>query len=319
MRALFYINLLAIVIISGVLAQMYQGMPLPWLRGDVGAAYFAKPESKVTIAEEPRPEDAVTPLAKPQSELVEKPAAAVATTAGGHPLRVLTEGAYPPFNGRNGAGALVGYDIDMVHAICMRLERQCEIETRSWKALLVALKRGEADMVVASMLIPDKAGSGVKAGKEIAFSDAYYQTPGHFAGRRDAKALSAGSFATQMIAVQAGSTHEAFLKVRFAGAKLLTVPTLDDAEAALIDGKADLVFGDRNALLYWMKRGGGSGCCRMIGGDYVDAAYFGTGAGIALRAADTKLRADVNKAIADIVQDGTEPKIARPYFGQSIR
>ena len=87
----------------------------------------------------------------------------------------------------------------------------------------------------------------------------------------------------------------------------------------MIDGKADLVFGDRNALLNWMKRGGGEGCCRMIGGDYDDPAYFGAGAGIALRAADTKLRADVNKAISDIAHDGTELKIARPYFGQTIR
>ena len=314
MRALLYINLLAIVIISGALAQMYQGTPLPWVRGGVWADYFEHSKSDAVVAETPQ---VATPEMRPVTVPAEKPA--VTSQTGGNPLRVLTEGAYPPFNGRNAAGELVGYDIDMAHAICARLERHCEIETRGWKALLVALKRGEADMVVASMLIPGDGPRGVKAGKEIVFSNAYYQTPGHFAGRRDVKALSASSLATQVIAVQAGSTHEAFLKLRYAGAKLLSVPTLDEAEAALVDGKAGLVFGDRNALLNWMKRGGGDGCCRMIGGDYDDPAYFGVGAGIALRAADTKLRDGVNKVIAEIERDGTELKIARPYFGQTIR
>lgn len=312
MRVLLYINLLAIVIISGALAQMYQGMPLPWAKDGVWAGDLELPAhiaQKPAVAEEPQPKAIVT--SQPAEKLVAK--------TGGNPLRVLTEGAYPPFNGRNAAGKLVGYDIDMVQAICARLERPCEIETRNWKALLVALKRGEADMVVASMLIPGEGDYGVKAGKEIAFSSAYYQTPGHFAGRRDAKALSAASLATQVIAVQAGSTHEAFLKARFAGAKILSVQTLDEAEAALIDGKAGLVFGDRNALLNWMKHGGGEGCCRMVGGDYDDPAYFGAGAGMAFRATDTKLREDVNRIIAEIKRDGTELNIARPYFGQTIR
>ncbi|MGV8995535.1 MAG: transporter substrate-binding domain-containing protein [Parvibaculaceae bacterium] len=344
MRVLFYFNLLAIVIISGALAQMYQGAPLPWVKGGVLAAYFdqsgaqveikpaapksapeAAPEPAEIPLEEPPAEAnaAVTPVARPDTSQPVMPAipteAAPTETVTTKPLRVLTEGAYPPFNGRNATGALSGYDIDMVREICARLERSCKIETRGWKALLPALKSGEADLVVASMLIPAGDERGVKAGKEIVFSDAYYKTPGHFAGRRDVGALSAASLATQTIAVQTGSTHEAYLKSRFSGAKLLSVPTLDEAEAALIDGKAGLVFGDRNALLNWMKRSGGDGCCRMVGGDYDDPAYFGAGAGIALRAGDTKLREDVNKAIAGIGQDGTELKIARPYFGQTIR
>ncbi|MDO8290224.1 MAG: transporter substrate-binding domain-containing protein [Parvibaculum sp.] len=315
MRALLYFNLIVIVTIAGALAQMYEGVALPWGKNAVLADYFkAAPDAKI---QRPVPAlKAPAPLTG-SGQAETEPVAPVAKTK----LRVLTEGAYPPFNGRDSSGALVGFDIDMANEICARLKRACVIEARPWKSLLISLKRDEGDMVVASMLIPTEGSSGVKAGKQIAFSKSYYRTPGHFAARRDGKALglSAGSLATQTIAVQAGSTHEAFLKARFADATLLSLPSLDEAEAAVIDRRADLVFADRNALLNWMKRGGGDGCCRMVGGDYDDPIFFGQGAGIALRSKDKELRADVDGVLAAIAQDGTALRLARPYFGQAIR
>lgn len=315
MRALLYINLIVIVTIAGALAQMYQGMALPWGKTTIWAGHFkSAPEVEVQSPALALSEPA--PAAKP-ARVEPKVRAPAAKTE----LLVLTEGAYPPFSGRDSSGALVGFDIDVANEICARLKRTCIIEARAWKSLLVSLKRNEGDLVIASMLIPTEGSNGVKAGRQIAFSKPYYQTPGHFAARRDGRALglSAGSLATQTIAVQAGSTHEAFLKARFVKAKLLAVPSLDEAEAAVVDRRADLVFADRNALLNWMKRGGGEGCCRMVGGDYNDPAFFGQGAGIALRSEDRELRAEVDKALVAIAQDGTALRLARPYFGQTIR
>ncbi len=171
-------------------------------------------------------------------------------------------------------------------------------------------------MVIASMLVPAVSGDD-----KIAFSDPYYKTPGHFAARRDAQQGVAAitSSNERSIVVQSGSTHEAFLKARFPDARLLTTKTLEEAEAALIDRRADLLFGDRNALLNWMLRGGGDGCCRMVGGDYNDPVYFARGAGIVMAAGKPGLRAKINKAIGEMAADGTETRIARTYFGQSIR
>ena len=39
-------------------------------------------------------------------------------------LTVLTEGDYPPFNYRDDAGELTGFDVDLAHALCDRLGAQ---------------------------------------------------------------------------------------------------------------------------------------------------------------------------------------------------
>lgn len=313
MRVLLYINLIAIVVIAGALARMYEGTPLPWT---IGSVEVTAPHSDVSEA--PLPSmgtpvpGAATPEPNPMRQADE--IALPAKPAGTEKLRILTEGAYPPFNGRDAQGKLVGYDIDMMREICDRLNRECSFDTRSWKGLLPALKRGEAEVVIASMLVPaDKAKAG-----DVVYSSPYYKTPGHFAARRDGR-IGGTALADQKVAVQKGSTHEAFLKARFPRTELLAVATLEEAEAALIDRRTDLLFGDRNALLNWMKHGGGDGCCVMVGGDYDDTTYFAHGAGIALRSNDDALRDGINKAIADMRVDGTEARIARPYFGQSIQ
>mgnify|MGYP003641469535 FL=1 len=311
MRVLLFVNLLAIVIIAGALARMYEGTRLPW--ADDQATTDASDLSRLNTDALP-PASVHTPLTPDPNPRRSNEVAS--TEALPEVLIVATEGAYPPFNGRDAGGELNGYDIDMARALCERIKRTCKFTTYRWRELLPVLRRGEADVVIASMLVPAVQGKG-----NIVFSEPYYKTPGHFAARRDAQLGIGGvtSSSIQSIAVQAGSTHEAFLKARFPDAKLLTVKTLDEAEAALVDRRAALLFGDRNALLNWMLRGGGDGCCRMVGGDYDDPVYFALGAGVAMRDDQQALRAKINQAISDMADDGTETRIARAYFGQSIR
>jgi polar amino acid transport system substrate-binding protein len=235
-------------------------------------------------------------------------------------LRILTEGAYPPFNYRDGAGRFAGFDVDIAHELCARLERDCRIEARRWSELLPALKRGDANAVIASMLIPSPGREAALAPAGIIFSSRYYSTPGHFAARKnEGAAVGAIGLAGRRIAVQAGSAHEAFLKSRFPAAVVVAMPTLDAAESALADHSADLIFADRNALLRWTSGGDGGLCCRLVGVDYNDKSYFGAGAGIALRADEEDLRDKIDAALAAMIVDGTYARISTRYFGQSIR
>ena len=158
MRFLIFFNLIAIVVIGAALARMYQGTPLPWqLRwSDEIDALSSQPLPAVQPSPPPAPRSFAVPEENPKrapQKAVEMPAPAPDT----HVLRFLTEGSYPPFNERNSAGDLVGYDVDMAKAICEHLHRPCEIEARSWNDLLPALRRGDGDAVIASMLIGSPA------------------------------------------------------------------------------------------------------------------------------------------------------------------
>jgi len=52
------------------------------------------------------------------------------------PLRVATEGDYPPFSFFDNQGRLTGFDIDIAHALCRRLGKPCEIVAIPWRELL---------------------------------------------------------------------------------------------------------------------------------------------------------------------------------------
>jgi len=326
MRFILYLNMLAIVWLAGSLAQFYQGAPLPWGDGEkpvaiAGPEPLSSPDTAKAQTTPPVPSLTVAQLTAlglplPNPERV----VAAPEAASPEPLHlvVLTEGDYPPFNFQKN-GELSGFDVELAGALCERLAAECRFERRPWNDLVPALKRGEGHAVMASMLIPVAGRESPAADREVIFTDSYYSTPGRFAARRgDAPpAATASGLAGRRIGVQAGSVHQAYALARFATADLVPFKRIEEAEDALARGKVDLIFADRNALLRWIADTG-SACCGLVGPDYADPAYFGEGAGIVLRAEDTKLRDSMNAALAALVADGTYARISARYFSASI-
>lgn len=326
MRILLYLNTIAIIWLAGALVQLYEGAPLPGYQPPAPVAEAPAPAEPVIVSEPAAP--SLTPeemaalslpfphplrLAEPlpqEAAPVEAPAAAS--------LVILTEGDYAPFNYRDEAGELRGFDIEIAAALCERLAAECRFETRRWNDLLPSLKRGEGDAVVASMLIPSQ-GRDSAVGEGVIFSNGYYSTPGRFAARRNnvPPAATPAALAGRRIGVQAGSAHEAFVQMRFPAAELVAFPNPAEAEKALANGEVDLVFADRNALLRWTSAKEGA-CCRLVGSDYADPAYFGEGAGIVLRAGNEALRDRINEALASLVSDGTYGRISARHFSANI-
>ena len=315
MRFLLYLNTIAIILLAGALVRLYEGAPLPWAEPPVVLA--ADPAPSAPAPSPPLTAEQYAALQLPLPHPARTPA--VAPDAGPEKLRLLTEGDYPPFNYRGAQGGLTGFDIEIANALCARLQAECSFELRPWVDLVPALKRGEGDAVVASMLIPVPGREAPAAVDGVVFTERYYSTPGHFAARRTGPPVAAtpAALAGMRIAVQAGSVHHAYVRHRFPEARLLALPTLTEAQAALAGGEADLLFADRNALLRWTAAGDGA-CCRLAGSGYGDPAWFGEGAGIALRADDAALRDRFNRALEELVADGTYARISARYFANNI-
>ena len=91
-------------------------------------------------------------------------------------LRFLTGSEFPPFHYYDDEGVLTGFDVDLARAICLELTAACDIRVRTWDELLPALRRGEADAVIASHAITPQALAD--------FTDRYYYTPAWFVGLR---------------------------------------------------------------------------------------------------------------------------------------
>jgi polar amino acid transport system substrate-binding protein len=334
MRFLLYLNLGAIVWLAGALVQLYEGTPLPWIDSAAGeTAAIVETETPPGSSLAPEPVRPAAPLSLeqimalqlplPNPERIAEPLSAAPgqseRSATRRRLVFLTEGDYPPFNYRENDGDLAGFDVELARALCNRLQAECEFTLRPWHDLVPALKRGEGDAVIASMLIPVPGRESPAADEDVVFTTSYYSTPGHFAARRNSvlPAATASALAGRRIAVQAGSVHQAFALTRFPNATLVPFGSVEQARQALAEGEVDLVFADRNALLRWTS-GEGNDCCRLVGPNYAAPSFFGEGAGIALRAEDEALRARMNDALSALVADGTYARISARYFSASI-
>jgi lysine-arginine-ornithine-binding protein len=228
-------------------------------------------------------------------------------------VRIGTEGAYPPFNGLDASGQLVGFDIDIGKALCEKMKVTCTFVAQDWDGIIPALLGGKYDAIVASMTITEERK------KKVAFTKKYYQTPPAFIGPKDTKITdwSPEGLKGKIIGTQSSTTHSNFLEEIYkpAGAEVKLYPTQDEANADLAAGRLDAVEADKIVLTDWLKKPDASCCEWKMDVDAVKyIKYFGEGQGIATRKEDTDLVAMFDKAIDEIIADGTYKKINDKYF-----
>jgi arginine/ornithine transport system substrate-binding protein len=228
-------------------------------------------------------------------------------------LRVGVEGAYPPFSEIGTDGKLKGFDIDIAHVMCERLKTKCELVQAEFDALIPALRAKKFDAIVASMSItPERK-------KNVDFTVKYYQTPARMIVRDDAKVeISAAGLKGKKIGVQRTTIHDRFATATFKQSEIVRYSKQDEVFLDMKSGRIDATLVDAIAGdIGFLKTPAGKGFV-FAGPQYTDPAFFGDGAGIAVRKGDDKLRRQLNDAIAAIRADGTYKKIQERYFAFDI-
>jgi polar amino acid transport system substrate-binding protein len=225
-------------------------------------------------------------------------------------VRFLTESDFPPFNFYDEDGVLTGFNVDLARAICLELGTACDIKVRPWGELIPALKRGEADAVVAGHMV-----SAVTL-RDVDFTDRYFHTPGRFAVRRgefDAEISPAG-LDGKRVGVAKGTVHEAFLKAFFRDSSIQTFDTAEQARQALADGKVDIIFDDGIGLAFWLNGTMSRACCEFKGGPFLEPKFFGDGIAIAIRKNDSQIKSLINGALRKIRANGRFEELVQRYF-----
>jgi polar amino acid transport system substrate-binding protein len=225
-------------------------------------------------------------------------------------IRFLTGGDFPPFHYYDEEGVLTGFDVDVARAICLELSAACDIRVRAWDDMLPALRRREADAVIASHAITPQTLA------QADFTDRYYYTPAWFAGQRGAAKLETTpeKLEGKKIAVAKATAHEAYLRAFFAGSSIVTFDTPAQAREALMMRAADLVFDDGIGLVFWLNGTLSKECCELVGGPFYEPKYFGDGAGIAVGKSDSSLKALINHALRRVRETGRYEELLLRYF-----
>lgn len=218
--------------------------------------------------------------------------------------------AYPPFFTKDASGQWVGWEIELMKAVCAEMKEQCSIVDMSWDGLIPALEAKKFDVIWSSMSITEERR------KTIDFTDRYYNTPSKLIGARGGvKGATAQDVTGKTLGIQVSTIQSDYFKAHFAAtATEKTYSTLDEAFQDLSAGRIDYVFGDSIPLAEFLKSDFGKACCEDMGDVADDPEILGTGVGAGLRKDDTALRARLNAAIHAVRENGTYAEISRRYF-----
>ena len=225
-------------------------------------------------------------------------------------IKIGTEGAYPPFNSVTADGKVVGFDIDIANALCEKMKAECQIVTQDWDGIIPGLIAKKYDAIIASMSITDERKT------QVDFTNPYYKSALTFVGKKGSgiTEVTAETLKDKTIGAQAGTTQADFITAAFPDVELKSYPTQDEVNLDLISGRIDLGVSDLFPMLDWIAQAKDGACCELVGAPVLDPKYAGQGAGIAVRQEDDTLREAINKALDEIVADGTYKKINEKYF-----
>ena len=259
------------------------------------------------------------PAAKPPAAAA-KPAAATAKPGPKSPftppafkITVATEAAFPPFNYLDRKGMPAGFEMELAQEACQRMKAECEFAAFKWDDLIPGLLDKKFDVIMSSMEVTSERR------KRMALSRRYYLSPGAFIAAKGAPFDGPPSLLrNKRIGIQKDSTHADWADKSFRrSAQLKRYNTLAEALHALAIDEVDAVFGDKAQLWLWSQKAEGK-CCELVGQDIKDNQTLGIGVAAGMRREDVKLRDAFNKALGEMVSDGTYKKINEKYFPFSL-
>ena len=249
------------------------------------------------------------PPAKPAAPTPAKPASKSPFTPPAFKITIGTEAAFPPFNYLDRKGMPAGFEMEVAQEACQRMKAECEFAVFKWDDLIPGLLDKKFDVLMSSMEVTSERR------KRMTLSRRYYLSPGAFIALKGAPFDGPPSLLrNKRIGIVKDSTHADWADKSFRrSAQLKRYNTLAEALQALSKDEVDAVFGDKAQLWLWSQKPEGK-CCELVGQDIKDNQTLGIGVAAGMRREDAKLRDAFNKALGEMVSDGTYKKLNEKYF-----
>ncbi|TDB38247.1 MAG: transporter substrate-binding domain-containing protein [Actinobacteria bacterium] len=215
-------------------------------------------------------------------------------------------GAYKPFSFDEG-GQIVGFDVDIANEIAKRLDREPVMNSPvPFDSLIQGLKAGKYDALVASHGITDERA------KVVDFSRPYYRSGAQiFVGEDTTDIGGSADLKGKKIGVVKASTYLDLAESLTDSDKVTTYDSDVIALQDLTTGRIDAVITDKLVGLVARNE---AGLKINAVGDPLQQDEMG----VIVQKGDTQLLNDINKALDDMIADGTYEEISMRWFGENI-
>ena len=229
------------------------------------------------------------------------------TTAVPGKLVMATNAAFPPYEFIEG-GEIVGIDAEIAGAIAEKLGLEVQIEDMEFDAIIESVKSGKADIGLAGMTVtPDRA-------EEVNFTDSYATGVQVVIVTEDSAITTVDDLfaegANHTIGVQLATTGDLYSTWDIEDEGLGTVDRYNkgaDAVMALKSGKVDCVIIDNEPAKAFVAENEG---LKILDTEYAVEDYA-----IAISKNNEDLLEAVDKALNELIEDGTVASIVNKYIG----
>jgi len=218
-------------------------------------------------------------------------------------LRIGTDATYPPFETVDTkTGDVVGFDIDLMRAICAKYEVEPEFIITPFDGIVPGLRTEKYDVIISAFTItPERA-------RRVLFCRPYYDAGQRIAVRLDDTTIvSLEDLKGKSIGVQLGTTGERMAH-RVNGAEIFSYENIGAAFIDLENDRVDAVVNDEptSRIIIAERKS-----AKLVGPRLSDEQY-----GMAVRPEDTTLAGKINTALIIFEEDGTLDSLKTKWFGK---
>ncbi len=241
-------------------------------------------------------------------------AAGSADASGSDTMQLVTDGTltigtsaeYEPFEYMED-GEYKGFDLELAQAIADDLGLELKIENVDFDTIVPGVASGtKYDMGIAAITAtPERE-------KEVGFTDSYYMDDQAIVTMADNTEITGDNYADALnaegvkIAVQSGSTAEAFAKENFPNAELVPFKNATDCFAAVQSSQANALVTNRSVAAQLV-------ATSFSNEQVIKQISTGEEYAIAVNKDNTALLDALNDSIAKLTEDGTVDKLMTKY------
>jgi L-cystine transport system substrate-binding protein len=216
-----------------------------------------------------------------------------------------TEGTYPPFTFHDTSGKLTGFDVDITTEIAKRLGVEPEYKETQWDAMFAGLDAKRFDMVANQVGIrPDRQ-------EKYDFSDPYITSAAVLIAHKDNDEVKAFEDIKGLNAAQSLTSNYGEMAKKY-GANIVGVDGFNQSVELITSKRVDVTINDKLSYLDFTKQKPDAQI------KIVDTSEDASASGLMFRKNSESLVDEVNKALQEMISDGTYKKISEKWFGVDV-
>ncbi len=232
-------------------------------------------------------------------------------------LRIGTEGDAPKFSMADPSGNVTGFDAEIANGICAEMKLKCKFVVQTFSSLVPSMDSDRFDVIISGLSITDERA------KKIDYSIPYATTPQYFVVAKDSPLAKLKTLpeiekalAGKSVGVVTGTTYAKFVQKNIPSADLKTYDATTQQLADLASGRIDAAYGDSPTWMDFFATPDGANFTRIdvkvMAMD--DPETLGKGMGVGMRKGNTALKAKVDAALCNMINDGKVKEASMKWF-----